>query len=171
VKDHRTPGPTIRPFDPSDRPGLDRMYDGFRPKRAAHGLPPDGPHRRQAWLDDVIARGQHIVAITPDGDIIGHAMLVPVDDHTTELANFVDHRFRGRGFGTRLNRAALDLARDSGWRRVWLVVDPANRAAIRSYHKAGFVAAPGTEWTPEIEMIHDLDDTAAALTAIGRPEA
>jgi RimJ/RimL family protein N-acetyltransferase len=171
VKEHRTPGPNIRPYDPSDRPGLDRMYDEFRPKRAAQGLPPDERRRLQEWLDDVIGRGQHIIATAPDGDIIGHVMLVPVDGRVTELANFVDHRFRGRGLGTDLNRAALGLARDTGWKRVWLVVDPANRAAIRSYHKAGFVAAPGTEWAPEIEMIHDFDDTAAALTAIGRPGA
>lgn len=155
----------------ADRRALEIMYEAFRPKRAAQGLPPDEPNRLRDWLDQIIERGQHLVASTAAGDVVGHVMLIPLDDNTTELANFVDHRFRGRGLGTALNRAALDLARTTGWKRVWLCVDPANRAAIRSYHKAGFVAAPGTEWAPEIEMIHDFDDSAAALSAIGRPNA
>jgi RimJ/RimL family protein N-acetyltransferase len=171
VNDQRQARPAIRPLEAADRPALTRMYDEFRPRRAANGLPPDEPRRVKQWLDDVIARGRHLVAQTTEGDIVGHVLLVPVDHQTTELAIFVDHRYRGRGLGTALNRAALDLARRAGWRRVWLCVDPSNRAAIRSYRKAGFVAAPGTEWAPEIEMVHDFDHTAAALSAIGRPNA
>lgn len=132
------------------------MYESFRPKRAAQGLPPDEPHRLAEWLDDVIERGSHLIAEAPEGHIVGHVMLVPLDETTVELANFVDHRYRGRGLGTALNRAAIRLAREGGWKRVWLCVDPANRAAIRSYRKAGFIIMPGTEWAPEIEMIHDL---------------
>lgn len=162
--------PTIRPFGPDDRTRLEHMYTGFQPKRAAQGLPPDGPRRLKAWLDDVLARGQHLVATTARGLIVGHVMLVPLDDRTTELANFVDHRFRGRGLGTALNRAAVDLARKTGWSRIWLCVDPANRAAIRSYRKAGFVAAPGTAWAPEIEMEYDLDQSDAPLATIGETE-
>jgi len=165
VKDNTQPGPTIRPFDSPDRRAVERMYSAFLPKRAAQGLPPEEPRRLEAWLDDVIERGSHLVAQIPEGDIVGHVMLVPVDDDTVELANFVDHRFRGRGLGTALNRAAIDLARNLGWQRVWLCVDPANRAAIRSYRKAGFTLAPGTEWSPEIEMIRELDDRATPGTA------
>ncbi len=141
------------------------MYEVFRPKRAAQGLPPEEPHRLRAWLDDVIRRGHHLVAAVDQRHIVGHVMLVPLDHDTAELANFVAFAFRGRGLGTALNRAALDLARRAGFRRVWLCVDPANRAAIRSYRKAGFTAAPGTEWAPEIEMMFDLDEPATALPA------
>jgi ribosomal protein S18 acetylase RimI-like enzyme len=163
--------PVIRPLGPDDRTRLEQMYEGFQPKRAAQGLPPDGPRRLRAWLDDVIARGQHLVAVTAKGLIVGHVMLVPVDQDTTELANFVDHRFRGHGLGTALNRAAVELARSTGWSRVWLCVDPTNRAAIRSYTKAGFLAAPGTAWAPEIEMVYNLDRLEAApLAAIAEPD-
>jgi ribosomal protein S18 acetylase RimI-like enzyme len=138
------------------------MYRAFEPKRAAQGLPPEGPERIDAWLDSVLNRGVHLVA-EAGGQLVGHVMVIPLDQATGELASFVDRRFRSRGLGTKLNRAALDLARDRGWRRVWLCVDPANRAAIRSYRKAGFTARPGTEWAQEVEMIHDLDRTTAAV--------
>jgi hypothetical protein len=47
---------------------------------------------------------------------------------------------------------ALDVARAEGYGSVWLCVEPFNRAAVRSYEKAGFRRLPGTLWAPEIEM-------------------
>jgi hypothetical protein len=37
-------------------------------------------------------------------------------------------------------------------------VEPFNRAAVRSYEKAGFRRLPGTLWAPEIEMEASLED-------------
>jgi len=142
------------------------MYTHFLPKRAAQGLPPQDPRRLDAWLDDVLTRGLHLIAEAPGAGIIGHVMLVPLDEGSVELANFVDQAWRDRGLGTDLNHAAIELAREHGWARVWLCVDPSNRAAIRSYHKAGFRPVPGAVWTPEIEMSIDLDGRVRGLRPV-----
>ena len=65
-------------------------------------------------------------------------MVIPMDGHTSELANFLHQKIRNRGIGTALNLLALEIAREQGRRRVWLSVEPSNRIAIRSYEKAGF---------------------------------
>jgi len=149
----------IRPYTPDDRVALEAMYADFEPKRAAQGLPPQTPDAQRRWLDRTLARGHHLLAEL-DGRIVGHVMLIPMDgegeDGSVELANFVHQSVRNRGLGTALNRAAVRLAADEGFRRVWLSVEPSNRAAIRSYERAGFRRLPGSLWAPEIEMAVDV---------------
>jgi diamine N-acetyltransferase len=95
------------------------------------------------------------------GHILGHAMLIPVDDGTVELASFLHQSIRDRGIGTEVNRVALDCAAGAGARRVWLSVEPSNRSAIRSYEKVGFRRLPGSLWAPELEMALDLPEPCA----------
>jgi diamine N-acetyltransferase len=142
---------TLRQCEPGDRVRLEAMYESFEPKRAAQGLPPADPTAVRRWLARVLAAGQHIVAESA-GHLVGHVMLMPMEAGTVELANFVHQSRRDRGIGTALNRAAIELARGAGLERVWLSVEPSNRAAIRSYEKAGFTALPGSLWAPEREM-------------------
>jgi RimJ/RimL family protein N-acetyltransferase len=144
----------VRRYLPDDRPALDAMYHAFEPKRGAQGLPPDEP-RIAAWLDRVLAHGVHMLIIV-DGGVLGHLMLLPMQDGRVELANFLHQRIRNRGIGTMINRVALDVAREHGWHSVWLCVEPFNRAAVRSYEKAGFTRLPGSLWAAEIEMQADL---------------
>ena len=94
---------------------------------------------------------RHIV-VDVNGDIRGHVMLLPMDDGGLELANFLHQSVRGRGIGTAMNALALRLAREAGASRVWLSVEPGNRAAVRSYEKVGFKRLTGSLWAPEIEM-------------------
>jgi L-amino acid N-acyltransferase YncA len=86
-------------------------------------------------------------------------MLMPMEDGVVELANFVHQSVRDRGIGTALNRIAIDAARACGAQRVWLSVEPSNRAAIKSYEHAGFQRLPGSLWAPEMEMALDLSAT------------
>lgn len=51
----------------------------------------------------------------------------------------VDPAVQGRGTGTALVQAALDLARSRGARRVTLAVLAPNAAARRVYERCGFV--------------------------------
>lgn len=161
----------VRPLEPSDKAELELMYQEFEPKRAAQGLPPaDAPSIRR-WLDRTLALGRHFVVMVPPPSaraanggakfpaarIVGHVMLVPMEEGTVELANFLHQSVRDRGIGTLLNRFAVDVARREGLRRVWLSVEPGNRAAVRSYEKAGFRRIPGSLWAPEIEMEALLD--------------
>ena len=147
---------TARDFEPADRAALIDMYGSFEPKRAAQGLPPDGNARIARWLDSVLSRGHHIM-VTVDDHLLGHVMLIPMDDGRTELANFLHQSIRNRGIGTLMNRMAIELAREAGCNRVWLSVEPGNRAAVKSYEKAGFRRLPGALWSPEIEMEVVLD--------------
>lgn len=141
----------VRRCEPADRPALQAMYEQFEPKRGAQGLPPRDPRDIRRWLDRVLERGIHVV-VEIGGRVMGHAMLIPMEDGGAELANFLHQSVRNRGIGTALNEKAVELAREAGFRRVWLSVEPSNRAAVRSYRKAGFDILPGSLWAPEIEM-------------------
>jgi ribosomal protein S18 acetylase RimI-like enzyme len=140
-----------RDYEPGDRLALLAMYGDFEPKRAAQGLPPAGERKITLWLDRVLARGRHVV-VEVNGHVRGHVMLVPHGEQSVELANFLHQSIRGRGIGTAMNELALRMAREAGAARLWLSVEPGNRAAVRSYEKTGFQRLPGSLWSPEIEM-------------------
>lgn len=145
----------IRPIAADDRVALEAMYLDFQPKRMAQGLPPGDEPGLRHWLNRIMATGDHLV-VEVDGELVGHGFLIPMDADTVELANFLHQDVRGRGIGTALNHALLGLARQRGHYRVWLSVEPWNRAAVRSYQKAGFRQLPGSLWAPEIEMEAEL---------------
>lgn len=149
----------VRHYRPGDRPALEAMYAAFEPKRVAQGLPPE-LRRLPSWLDRVLAAGDHLVILV-NGHLLGHLMLLPMDEGRAELANFLHQDIRNRGIGTLINRIAQDVARDAGHRTLWLCVEPTNISAVRSYEKAGFHRLPGTLWSPEIEMEVDLTDGMA----------
>lgn len=137
---------------PADRFRLERMYAEFRPKRAAQGLPPESDYAIGRWLDRILPNGEHLI-VEVNAVVCGHVMLMPMDKPSdTELANFLHQGIRGRGIGTALNRFLVAHARDRGYHRVWLSVEPSNIAAIRSYTKAGFKTRSHSLWAPEIEM-------------------
>ena len=141
----------VRPYRRPDRPALEAMYVDFRPKRLAQGLPPDSELALRRWLDTVLASGDHLL-VEVAGEVMGHGMLIPMEDGGAELANFLHQAVRDRGIGTALNRVLLERAAERTYSRVWLCVEPWNRPAIRSYEKAGFRQLPGSLWAPEIEM-------------------
>lgn len=141
---------TVRHYRTADRVALEAMYDSFEPLRVAQGLPPGSAEARSAWLDAILPEGIHVV-VEVNGAMLGHGMLLPYDG-MVELANFLHQSIRNRGIGTTLNRVLVDLAALAGYDRVWLSVEPSNRAAIRSYESAGFQRLPGSLWGPEIEM-------------------
>jgi RimJ/RimL family protein N-acetyltransferase len=152
---------TIRHYTPGDRTALEAFYDAFHPKRAAQGMPPEGARRVERWLDIILPRGQQLIAERRSMPI-GHSMLMPMrDTGVVEYAIYVHQDFRGRGVGTEMNRVAVEVARAGGLARVWLSVEPGNRAAVRSYEKAGFRFLPGTILSLEAEMVIDLEPRPA----------
>lgn len=152
---------TVRRLTAEDRLALEAMYRDFEPKRGAQGLPPVEKNLGR-WLDRVLAAGDHLGVIV-ESELLGHVMLLPIDGGRVELANFLHQSIRNRGIGTAINRIALDVARSRGMSAVWLCVEPFNRAAVRSYEKAGFSRLPGSLWETEIEMEASLDSTNEAL--------
>ena len=151
----------VRGFEPADRCALEEMYRAFDPKRGAQGLPPGDGESTRRWLDRVLSNGLHML-VDIDGQVLGHLMLIPIGNDTSELANFLHQAIRNRGIGTALNRLAVALAFEEGQKRVWLSVEPSNRIAIRSYEKAGFRRTNASLWAPELEMEVLLDHGTAA---------
>lgn len=136
----------------ADRAKLERMYTLFLPKRTAQGLPPETEYAIKRWLDRILPNGRHLL-VEVIGGVWGHLLLMPMDDsQSLELAIFLHQSIRGRGIGTAMNRFAISFARDNGYKRVWLSVEPSNIAAVRSYQKAGFQTLRHTVWASEIEM-------------------
>lgn len=159
---------TARHYLPEDRAELERMYEDFEPKRRAQGLPPEGADQLRRWLDRVLGAGVHLV-VTVGGRIRGHIMLVPLEPGVVELANFLHQSIRGRGIGTALNGLIVEEARARGCHRIWLSVEPSNRAALRSYRSAGFQLLPGSMWAQEVEMALDLTTDPIAVDDEPRP--
>lgn len=142
----------IRDLRPEDRAVLTQFYHDFEPKRAAQGLPPAEPHRVTRWLDTILRTGMHKVVLR-ETTLVGHSFITPTRrPGIGEYAIFLREDQRGHGLGTELNRIAITSARDVGLNGLWLTVEPDNRAAIRSYQKAGFRFVPSTVMTIEPEM-------------------
>jgi RimJ/RimL family protein N-acetyltransferase len=90
-------------------------------------------------------------------------MLMPTGKQgVREYAIFLDESVRGRGMGTQVNRLSAELARTLDLNRLWLSVEPHNRAAVRSYQKAGYRFRPATMYSPEFEMELELAPGAEA---------
>jgi L-amino acid N-acyltransferase YncA len=148
---------SVRLLLPGDRAALELFYHRFEPKRVAQGLPPDGAVRVTRWLEQILGNGVHLV-VEAEGALLGHAMLIPTErPGVSEYAIFLDHGVRGQGVGTEVNRVAVEVARLHAMRGLWLSVEPNNRAALRSYEKAGFRVVPGTQFSTEMEMEMALD--------------
>ena len=141
----------IRPMRPEDATALRLFYEEFEPKRRAHGLPPEKPERIQSWLQVVLEQGVHLVVVRDR--LIGHAFVTPTDRvGVCEYAVFLHQDYRGQGIGTRLNLSMTEAARAAGVRKLWLTVEPRNKAALRSYLKVGFEYVPQTRYSIEPEM-------------------
>jgi ribosomal protein S18 acetylase RimI-like enzyme len=109
-----------------------------------------------AELADVDGRaadpGVQVLAARIEGSIVGGVTVVlstasPLAEHTDpEAAGMrmlaVDPGWHGRGVGRAMVRAALEVARRQGRRRVVLHTLPGNARAIRLYRSMGFVSRP-----------------------------
>lgn len=100
--------PTIRPATPSD---LAAVLDLLRRNK----LPPDG-----------LAEHVQTTLTALDGDrLVGCAAVELYDDAALLRSVAVEADRRGEGLGQQLTRAALDLARDRGVKRVYLLTETA----------------------------------------------
>lgn len=139
-----------------DREALVAMYVAFDPADRAQGIPPTGESHIRDWLDAITGERCVNVVARHDGEVVGHAVLVP-DDGSHELAIFVLGPYQGAGIGTQLLESLLALGAEEGVTRVWLSVERWNTPAVSLYQKVGFEARgdPGFE----LEMAMDLADS------------
>ena len=98
--------------------------------------------RREWGSPEIVSRGEvHDASRSPalicatDGRIVGLATYEITGDQCELLT--LDAFDRGRGIGSRLLEAVIDLARNKGCRRVWLVPSNDNLDAVRFYQRRG----------------------------------
>ena len=103
-------------------------------------LPVDRAARRDRFLAEIDASDKNASLVAAvDDEVVGHAGvdLTPYD--VAGLGMMVDARWRGRGVGGALVRAAIDAARQLGAHKLALQVWPHNEVARRLYLRHGFV--------------------------------
>ena len=116
------PPAPLRPREVLDHPSVRIYAEGWgRPGDVGVVAEVDGVDAGACWM-----------RLLPEG--VG---LAYVDARTPQLGIALSPQFQHRGFGRPLMQAALQAARDCGYRQVSLTVHPAN-PAIRLYERCGF---------------------------------
>lgn len=97
----------------------------------------------RVFIRDMIDNGHPQVVAVENGKVVGWCDIrrhpQPTHAHCGTLGMGIIPGYRDRGLGTRLIKAALDLARESDLHRVELHVHADNERAIALYEKVGFV--------------------------------
>lgn len=154
VDKHKDPQ-LIMPLDQSRHEKFRAMYFSEMPRTSLNGVPPLKDNACNAWLDQIIATGNHLIAVSFDGKIVGSSALFPMKDRMWEILISVLPLYRGKGIGTQLVRCAIELAYEAGVDKIWLSVDVRNFIARHLYLKCGFEYI-GHDGTDELSMILEL---------------
>ena len=72
------------------------------------------------------------------GELIGFSVVMSVIDEAHLLNIGVGERFQGRGYGARLLRNVMQVARQAGANKLFLEVRPSNARAVELYRHFGF---------------------------------
>jgi RimJ/RimL family protein N-acetyltransferase len=102
--------------------------------------PVDRAAQRERFLEQVGegTESASLVAVTAEGEVVGHARVDVTPYNVAGLGMMVDARWRGQGVGTAIVVAAIDAARQIGAHKLALQVWPHNEAARRLYLRHGF---------------------------------
>jgi GNAT superfamily N-acetyltransferase len=131
-----------------------------------------GSHRDLTWsfleaedseplLEAYIDLGRLWVAVTSDGETVGHLQAVAREDDVWEVTNTaVVEASRGHGVGRALLERAVAEARSAGASRVVLATGAADVGNLRFYQRCGFrmtrvvqdVFSPARGYPPGIEV-------------------
>ena len=103
--------------------------------------PVDGAAQLERFLaqTEPSTESASIVAVGPDGRMVGHTRVDMTPYNVAGLGMMVDARWRGRGVGGALVRAAIEASRELGAHKIALQVWPHNAVARRLYRRHGFV--------------------------------
>ena len=102
--------------------------------------PVDREVQRARFLEEIekSSEAASLVALVDD-QVVGHARVDLTPYRVAGLGMMVDARWRGRGVGGALVRAAIDAAGDLGAHKVALQLWPHNHVARQLYVRHGFV--------------------------------
>ena len=88
---------------------------------------------------EIVRNGGHIISLVEAGRVIGVCALFKESQQCYQLARMaVEASERGKGHGNTLIRAALQLAREKGATRIYLLSNTVLAPAIALYRKYGF---------------------------------
>jgi GNAT superfamily N-acetyltransferase len=141
---------TISRGDENTQTDLHAMYLDFNPEDRAQGIPPSREDAIEKWLDSVVAEDCLNVVAYHEDEAVGHAMLVPDNTGSYELAIFVLRDYQGARIGTKLVHSLLGWGQTEGIHEVWLTVERWNDPAVRLYEKVGFETTDSQSF--ELEM-------------------
>lgn len=134
---------TVRRASIADAPALERIYRQTTVLENTAQEPLASVEGIGAWIAGIGAEG-HLLLACAEGDLAGALLLQQMANpglrHVGQLARVaVDEARRGRGVGSRLVAAAIDLA--DNWLnlfRLELLVRADNPSAVALYRKYGF---------------------------------
>ncbi len=83
------------------------------------------------------------IVLEEEGKIVGYAYLSAFNPRkayawTCDLAIYLDHEVRGKGYGTLLMQAMIDLAKKDGYVKMVSLVTTGNTASEKLHEKLGF---------------------------------
>lgn len=87
---------------------------------------------------DSLKAGYSVWVCRLGGDLIGFAVLMMVIDEAHLLNIAVSPRYQGQGYGARLLRHTMDVAKTHGATTLFLEVRPSNERAVELYRHFGF---------------------------------
>ncbi len=132
----------IRHAEPDDYRGMHRVFEGLRAVAGTLQLPYQSAEKWRSRLATP-ADGRYSLVACIDAEIVGSLGLAAVDRprrrHAAELGMAVRDDWQGKGVGTALMRAAVDLT--DSWlniERIELTVYTDNAPAIALYRRFGF---------------------------------
>ena len=129
------------------------MYLDFDADSRSQGVPPRKEPAVREWVGGLLEEGLNVVVRHGDRPV-GHAVLVPVEGGSAELAIFVHPDYQSAGIGTYLIKVLLGHGQAEGIEHVWLAVSQRNHVAMRVYRSVGFETRLREH--VEIEMERDL---------------
>lgn len=137
------PSIVIRRAEPGDHPAVRRIYDAPLAQADTLQLPFPSLELWRARMQPVDPNA-HLLVAEADGELVGQVGLYVSGNarrrHVADLGMGVRDDWRGRGVGSAMLQAVLDLA--DGWlqlRRIELQVYAENAPAIALYARHGFV--------------------------------